>query len=230
MSNSTVNSPVYIFSRAQSKVSLGGGFDDSPWDRANVGHVSNFHSRGGDHRPVVRFKGMYDDAGIYVRFDVQDKFVLSKYTQYQDPVCRDSCVEFFVRPRPDRGYFNFEINCGGTMLLYYIEDATPTPQVFAKWREVTAQDARSVRIEHTMPKQVVPELTDPTNWQLGLFVPYSLFETYMGPIPHGAGATWRGNFYKCADGCSHPHWACWAEIGEPLNFHKPERFAPLRFE
>jgi hypothetical protein len=230
MSAPAVSSPVYVFNRAQSKISLDGGFDDPPWNQAVEDRISLFHPRGSDHRPEVRFKGLYDDIGIYVRFDVKDRYILSKYTQYQDSVCRDSCVEFFVRPREDRGYFNFEINCGGTMLLYYIEDATPGPNGFAKWRQVTAEDARSIRIEHTMPKQVVPELTVPTNWQIGLFVPYSLFETYMGPIPHAPGAVWRGNFYKCADGCSHPHWGYWAEVGEPLNFHKPERFAPLRFE
>jgi hypothetical protein len=230
MSNAAVNSPVYVFSRANGNVSLGGNFDDSPWDRAATGHISNFHSRGSDHRPQVRFKGLYDDKGIYVRFDVRDRYVVAKHLQYQDMVCHDSCVEFFVRPREDRGYFNFEINCGGTMLLYYIEDATPNPRPFAKWRQVTPEDAKSVRIEHSLPKQVVPELTEPTHWQLGLFVPYSLFEAYMGPISHAPGATWRGNFYKCADSSSHPHWAYWAEVGEPLNFHKPERFAPLRFE
>jgi len=226
----SVSSPVYTFTRAHAAVPLEGAFDAPPWDQAKVGQVSKFHSRSSEHRPVVRFKGLYDEAGIYVRFEVQDRYVFSKHTQYQDPVCRDSCVEFFVQPRPDKGYFNFEINCGGTMLLYYIEDATQTPQGFAKKRDVTTEDARAIRIAPSMPKQVHPEITEAVTWQMGLFVPYSLFEAYTGPVPHGPGAAWRGNFYKCADSCSHPHWAYWAEIGEPLNFHKPERFAPLRFE
>jgi hypothetical protein len=42
-------------------------------------------------------------------------------TQYQEMVCYDSCVEFFVQPEPHLGYFNFEFNRGGTMLIYYIE-------------------------------------------------------------------------------------------------------------
>ena len=37
------------------------------------------------------------------------------------------------------------------------------------------------------------------------------------------------NFFKCADDSSHPHWASWAPIGEALNFHQPQYFAPLRF-
>ncbi len=227
----SVSSPVYPFTRARMAVPLGGSFEAPPWDQAKVGQASIFHPRGSDHRPMVRFKGLYDEAGIYVRFEVRDRYVLSRHTQYQDPVCRDSCVEFFVQPREDRGYFNFEINCGGTMLLYYIEDAAPAPNGgYAKFRKVTAEDARAIRIEGSMPRQVVPELTDPVTWQIGLFAPYSFFEAYTGPVSHGPGATWRGNFYKCADSCSHPHWASWADIGEPLNFHKPERFAPLRFE
>lgn len=225
-----VDSPVYTFVRTSAAASPAGAFDAPPWDQANIGQLTHFHPRSSDHRPVVRFKGMYDDAGIYVRFEVQDRYVLAKYTQYQDQVCRDSCVEFFVQPRPDRGYFNFEINCGGTMLLYYIEDATPAPGGFAKMRQVAAQDVRDVRIEHTMPTQVIPERVEPVTWQIGLFVPYSLFEACAGPIPRGPGATWRGNFYKCADASSHPHWAYWADIGKDCNFHQPGRFAPLRFE
>ena len=34
-----------------------------------------------------------------------------------DPVCEDSCVEFFVRPSCDKRYINFEVSAIGTMLI-----------------------------------------------------------------------------------------------------------------
>jgi len=39
-----------------------------------------------------------------------------------DEVWKDSCVEFFIQPRPDAGYFNLEMNAGGAHLCCYIED------------------------------------------------------------------------------------------------------------
>jgi len=40
----------------------------------------------------------------------------------------------------------------------------------------------------------------------------------------------RGNFYKCAEDNSHPHWASWASMGGELNFHLPDRFGWFSFE
>ena len=54
-------------------------------------------------------------------------------------------------------------------------------------------------------------------------------EPYIGTIGDVRGQTWRGNFYKCGDHTSHPHWASWSPIGEQLDFHQPEFFGELRF-
>jgi len=68
----------------------------------------------------------------------------------------------------------------------------------------------------------------PVEWCLEYAIPVALFEAYAGSLGNLASQTWRGNFFKCADATSHPHWASWAPIGEELNFHQPEFFAPLR--
>jgi len=231
MSTAAVNSPVYTFTRARIAPPLQGAFDAPPWENAQTGLVSNFHPRGSDHRPVVRFKGLYDDAGIYVRFDVRDKFVLSKYTQYQDQVCRDSCVEFFVQPRQDQGYFNFEINCGGTLLLYYIEDPTRAPDAFfRKFKPLPAELGRQVEIKSSLPRRIDPEITAATDWQMTVAVPFSILESYTGSLTPVSGQTWEGNFFKCGDECSHPHWASWSPIEGVLRFHQPQFFGQFHFE
>jgi hypothetical protein len=85
-----------------------------------------------------------------------------------------------------------------------------------------------INIYHSMPRRVVPEIKKPVDWEIGYFVPYSLFEKYIGRLRVAPGQTWRGNFYKCGDQTSHPHWASWLSVGKVLNFHKPERFGTLR--
>ena len=49
----------------------------------------------------------------------------------------------------------------------------------------------------------------------------------LGPLEPPAQRRWRGNFYKCADESSHPHWASWRPIGEKLDFHTPEFFGEI---
>jgi hypothetical protein len=43
------------------------------------------------------------------------------------------------------------------------------------------------------------------------------------------GQSWRGNFFKCAEEISHPHWASWSPVDE-LNFHLPRCFGTIHFE
>jgi len=41
----------------------------------------------------------------------------------------------------------------------------------------------------------------------------------------------EGNFYKCADETSTPHYVSWSEISTAApDFHKPEFFGELNFQ
>jgi hypothetical protein len=82
----------------------------------------------------------------------------------------------------------------------------------------------------TMPSVVEPEITDPTTWRRGFFIPLSVFEKTTGlQSTELSGQIWRANLYKCADKTSHPHWASWKPITE-TNFHLPECFGEITFE
>ena len=73
-----------------------------------------------------------------------------------------------------------------------------------------------------MPKVVDPEVDTPVTWVIQYEVPLALFETYVGSIGELSGQGWTGNFFKCGEMTSHPHWASWSAIGSELNFHRPE--------
>ncbi len=214
----------YEIKRAASRPPLDGNWGAPAWQEANEARVALFHANSSDHRPDVRVRVLYDDDALHVGFRVEDRYVQVINTEYQSSVCRDSCAEFFVQPANASGYFNFEINGGGTMLLYYVTDPADQPRT-----KVTAEDASTMDIYHSLPDTVEEEITSPVTWILQYRVPFTLFENYVSPAHPRAGDTWKGNFYKCGDGTSHPHWASWAPIGEPLSFHKPERFKPLIF-
>lgn len=222
----------YIIKRAAANPSLKGKWNENAWKKANVLAVDQFvpNPQSSKHRPKVEAKLTYRDDALFVFFRVEDRYVRAIRTDYQSSVCCDSCVEFFVQPKSTKGYFNFEVSCAGTMLLYYIEDPAVGPDGFLKYVQVPGRLGGQVTIHHSLPSFVYPEITDPTVWTIEYRVPFSLFEEYVGPIGKPSGQIWRANLYKCADQTSHPHWASWAPLDGHMSFHLPQYFAPIHFE
>ena len=218
----------YVITKATQRPSLKGSWNEPPWHPANVITLNNFLAASKSHHPRTEAKVVYQDEGLFVFFRVFDKHIRCVQTNYQDNVCTDSCVEFFVEPRAGAGYFNFEINCGGTLLLYYC--TRPDPSVKQVYNPVPWELGRQVIIYHSLPKVVDPEIEVDTEWRIEYFIPFTLFERYFGPLGPMPGQVWRANFYKCADQTSHPHWITWAPLGTEFNFHVPQYFAPIRFQ
>ena len=203
-----------------------GDWDGPVWGNIHALEIASFHEKSSNHRPQTLAKVIYDDTGVYVIFHVSDRYVRCVDTTRNGRMCADSCVEWFVEPVAGRGYFNFEINCGGTLLAHYNAQSAAI-----RYDPVEIDDARLdlVRIFHSMPRVVDPEITESVEWVLEFFVPFELFESFVGPVNRDPLTIWRANFYKCGDATSHPHWAMWNLIPVELGFHKPEFFAPIRF-
>jgi hypothetical protein len=216
---------IYTIQRTEQPPSPDAPFDGPAWAGAETLEIAHFSEQGSDHRPVTRAKVLYDDKGLHVAFHVRDRYVRCVQQGFQPPVCRDSCMEFFVEPVAGKGYTNFEVSCGGHLLLHYnvVRGDTIDRTVMSE-----AECAR-VRIAHSLPEQVDPERAEPTDWQVAYFAPFSLFTPYVGEVRPGPGDTWRANFYKCADECSHPHWGMWSPITGKLSFHQPQFFGEVRF-
>ena len=138
-------------------------------------------------------------------------------------------MEFFVEPKRDAGYFNLEMNCGGAFLCWHIIDPTRTPEIFKTFTRLSFEIAREVRVQTSLPRTVDPEITEPVTWTLQFFIPFALFENFLGRLANVAGQTWRANFYKCGDETSRPHWASWSPVDE-FNFHLPSCFGEIQFE
>jgi hypothetical protein len=218
----------YVIAKATQRPSLKGLWDEAAWRPANVIVLANFLAQSKSRHPRTEAKVVYQDDGLFVFFRVFDKHVQCVLTEYQSGVCKDSCVEFFVEPKAGRGYFNFEINCGGTLLLYYCETrGAPTGKPI--YNPVPWEFGRQVAIYHSLPKVVDPAIAVDTEWRIEYFIPFTIFEHYLGALGPIAGQVWRANFYKCGGAASHPHWASWAPMGPELNFHLPQYFAPIRF-
>jgi hypothetical protein len=191
------------------------------FSQAEEGRIAVVRPESTGTTPETCFYVLHDGEALYVQFRVKDAYLRSVQTAYQSPVYTDSCVEFFVQPVRGKGYFNLEINAGGTLLASYIEDPTRGPKGFAKWTPMDLDWASQVEIHSSLPRVVEPEQA--LGWTLRYRLPWSLLERYTGPITE---KSWKGNFYKCGDATSHPHWVSWAPL-TARNFHLPECFASL---
>lgn len=201
------------------------------WAGAEPVALAAHRAEGSGVRPRVEARVLWDDESLRVRFDLRDRFVRCVRTRYLDMVCRDSCAEFFVRPAGVAGYFNFEMNAGGTLHASYVVDPRRLPQGgFADWTPVPEEWGRRVEVRHSLPRTVDPEMPGPVDWCVCARIPLALLEALSGvPCRPAPGAEWRANLYHCADESSHPRWVQWTDVGPALDFHQPGRFGTLRF-
>ena len=219
----------YVIFFSERQPELEGLWDGSVWGKVESLEVAFFLPEGSGHRPRTRCKLLYSLSGLHGLFRVDDCYVRCLHTGFQAEVYRDSCVEFFVQPRQEAGYFNFEFNCGGAMLASYVTDPVRIAGRPRGYTPLSPEEGRMVLLYHDLPERVEPEVGNAVVWHIEFFVPFCLFERYVGPLGDVSGQTWRANFYKCGNDTSHPHWAAWAPIVE-RNFHAPASFGAIRFE
>lgn len=76
-----------------------------PWDDKYTGSAS--------------FSIAYSIDSVLLKFFIVEESILAKYIEPNDPVFKDSCVEFFIALDNDDKYYNFEFNCKGNCLVGY---------------------------------------------------------------------------------------------------------------
>jgi len=195
------------------------------WDMADVAGLNSWPWNRCGRRPFAEARLLWSRKRLYVRFQVKEEQVLARRTEFQSPVCHDSCVELFVSANGMK-YFNFEINCIGTLLAGYgpeRRDRIRLPHC----------DARGIYISTSLPrgKQIsVPKECPADGYMVEYSIPFSLFGKYSRTCAPKAGDMWKGNFYKCADELPEPHWGCWSPVrSRSPDFHKPEHFGKFLF-
>ena len=218
---------VYKVEKANSDFNFSNGWQQGQWSKIEALKLTNYMGEKPEHFPQAQAKVLYDDKNIYVFFKVDDQYVRSVAKAHHGNVWEDSCVEFFFTPSEDvsQGYFNVEANCGGLILMrHQIVEGKDT-------QEVAVSDINKMTIEHSMPKIVDPEITEPAVWTLKYALPFEVIEKYTSLVKPDTGVKWKANFFKCADYSSHPHWLTWSVVERPQpQFHLPEYFGTLQFD
>ena len=225
-SNEKTEKMIYKVSPISEVSGFSNEWEDPAWKEIQYASINNYMGDKPDHFPETRVKVAYDENAICVKFKVNDRYLKAIHTNHQDPVYKDSCVEFFFTPGEDvsEGYFNLEMNCIGTMLFHH--QKIPRKDAVS----IEKSDIDQVQVITSLTGPIDPEKEEEVTWLVSYKIPFSVLKNYHNFDNPRPGTVWRANFYKCGDDTSHPHWLTWAPIDNPTpDFHRPEFFGELHF-
>lgn len=217
----------YIVKYFDGELKINSDWNKKEWKDIQAIELSNTMGNVPKYLPKTKVKMMYNKKYIYVIFKVEDKFIRSVNTEINSKVSDDCCVEFFFTPAMDVsfGYFNLEVNSGGTPLIRF-QKKHNVGKV-----ELTIDDIKKIKIAHSLPKIVEPEIVESTTWTVEYKIPITMLKKYFSITEPSSGVKWRANFYQCADKTSNPHYLSWNKVENEIpNFHLPEYFGEIEFE
>ncbi len=151
---------------------------------------------------------------FHVFMECNEKEIRALQTEQNGPIYTDSCLEFYFRPSEKSDlYLNIEVNPKGVIFF-----------------SVGSQRQDRFLITSDGPKElnliakIQLENSECPGWQICYDLPFNLIKKYVPPFDGTEQAMW-GNFYKCGNGLSQPHWGCWSPVDTPKpDFHRPEYF------
>lgn len=173
------------------------------------------------YMPLTAFSIAHSKTAIYIDFFVRCNYLRAVNTENNSNVYQDSCVEFFVQPDPaDPHYYNFEFNCIGTIHAARRLDRHSCELL-------SDDDLSRVKRVASCGTRPFEEVQGMFTWNLMVVIPLDLIGVTYGDKP----VEMRGNFYKCADMTTVPHFLSWSPISTPTpDFHRPEFFGTITLE
>lgn len=153
------------------------------------------------------------EKGIFLKMRTDETDLRRVNTKRDESIWEDSCMEFFLCPFSHREeYLNFEMNPNGAYLCQYGKgrgDRVFLRTLTDRGADVTADIASD-------------------GWSLELFIPVSLISEAYGEQFTAGACSIRGNFYKCGDMTSKPHYDSFTKMTTlPPGFHNPDCFAQI---
>ena len=163
---------------------------------------------------AAKAQACHDGERLFVRMEARERDIRATLTGPLEPVCQDSCLEFFFAPDPaDKRYFNFEWNPLGTLYLGF-------------GAERGSRVRQLVRDKDALFAPRPFRTAD--GWGIEFAIPASFIALYFpGFALRGEAA---GNFYKCGDRTERPHYLAWAKLtSDHPDYHRRQDFGTLRF-
>ena len=159
---------------------------------------------------------MWDEDYLYVHQVATESKIRATFTTHLSHVCEDSCMEFFISPKPDdERYFNFEVNPYCALMLGFGIGRNDRIKLLVKdptnYFNIYAHRSRG-------------------KWEVSYQIPASFFAVFFPGFKFEKGLNLRANFYKCGDKTEIPHYLTWNKVtSSKPDFHRPSDFGLLSF-
>ncbi|NOU64021.1 hypothetical protein GC096_08290 [Paenibacillus sp. LMG 31461] len=198
-------------------------YTDSPvsWNAISDLSIDHYLWLDNGYKPTVKVKLMYTSERIHLHYSVYEANPTITYRTINEPVCKDSCVEFFFQPLPesDPRYLNFELNAAGNLLLKLGTNRFD--------RTYLLDVDSALFLIHASP-ECYDRITKMPYWQLEFSIPFRWIQTIFPDFSPEAGRKICANFYKCGDHTPIPHYGCWNRVTSSVpDFHRSCDFGEL---
>lgn len=162
---------------------------------------------------IVECNLKISNDSITAIFNVTEPSVRAVNQGFNQPVWEDSCVELFFS-FDTKNYYNFEINCIGSILAQYGADRHNRKFIDSHVLEL-------IKVSSTLGVKPFGIIDSVTSYKVEVMIPKEVF--VFDKDPNFKEIT--GNIYKCADRSPTPHYMYLFEIiTEKPDFHRPEFF------
>lgn len=172
------------------------------------------------YKPEVSFAIAHGNNCVLLKYFVTEKNIRAIYCKPNEPVHKDTCVEFFISFGDEKEYYNFEFNCIGTCMAGYginREERKLLPDAIIK-----KINTRSVITSFNS------SLSANISWELTLMIPFEVFCFHSFTTLKSQDC--KVNFYKCGDDLPEPHFLAWNNIkAKNPDFHLSDYFGEMKF-
>jgi hypothetical protein len=185
-------------------------------DKVQKNSIDNLLWQTDNYKPKVEFSIAHGNDCLFLKYFVTEDSIRAVYCNVDDPVYKDSCVEFFIAFNNQENYYNLEFNCIGTCHAGYGADRHD--------RELLPKE----NLSKIKSMTVIKPANQNISWELTLMIPVEVFSNHQLTQLNGLKST--GNFFKCGDDLPVPHYLAWNNVmAEKPNFHLPEYFGKVEF-
>lgn len=205
-------------------ITLDGKLNESVWQKAESSALFVNTRTGEPVELKVTAKTAWDKDHLYVAFDVADSFLKSSFTQHDEHLWEQDCVEIMIDPDGDgKNYFELQVSpLGVSFDTHYETRRVPKP-----FGHVDFESGLKAGVD--VRGKVNDDEAD-EGYTAEIAIPWAAFA--YGEPKHSApqaGDSWRINFYvmdALKQGIRAAGWS------PPLvgDFHVPARFGKVVFE
>lgn len=187
--------------------------------KAAKGFINEINWSGYPYSPMAGFSIARSRTHLVIMYNVRGLDLRAAALEDNGPVWEDSCCEFFVSHPSDGTYYNFELNCIGTLLASKRRSRTDA--------DMFTEDMLARIIRHSsLERKAYDESDRIFSWSTAICIPFDLIGIDGSALPE----TLKANFYKCGDLTAHPHFLSWNRIDVPTpDFHRPDYFGRISF-